>query len=201
MFTTATNPAREHALGMYPHLICLPAGMLSVSAYPRAALSPSFSLSRVPWLAMAVNCTYLPFLPRSVKFAFSFDVSIPLDILFKADVYGSDKITLEIVCDGGLVMLDLASKGGQGSAVTLKKPSFKGTKFVGGGGAVGSAAASLGIEIDAHLEVGLGFMGSIFATAHAQAQWAQGWLRLPNGRTHLHRREGHLCVWHYTMPH
>ena len=175
----------ERSTSAASHLTCCP----SPSTYcPLSMLPAQYGVKpkSLPISTLRVIPIYPPFL--SLKLGFTLDVSIPMRVLVKltGDSRVRVKAKLVLLCTGGRVDVDLSSNPtGTGRVSIVEMPSF-GDSYVSVDHSLnGTIAASLGIQIDGHLEVGVGTMGSIFATAHAQFQWGAQFgvdmqLRKPN---------------------
>ena len=106
----------------------------------------------VPHDLAAFDCSRV----LSIKFGFVLDVKIPLEVMYHLESLADEPepIILHIKCDGGLIDLDLASGVPDNQRVTFMTPKFDRSYIEGSAGLNGTLAASLGIEIDAHIEVG-----------------------------------------------
>ena len=121
----------------------------------------------------------LPIMPPflHLKIGFSLDVSVPLRVLSSLfqegdPVGGEDQVVkVVIISTGGLVEIDVSSTAGDDRVKVQELPSFEKSYIEVASGLNGSAAFSFGLHVDGHLEFGVGTLGSIFATAHAQFQW------------------------------
>ena len=109
----------------------------------------------------------------AIKVGWTLDIKIPFELavsLTSDDT--SVAVEVDILCSGGLVTIDLSSAATSAQRVTFQKPTCGDSNIRAPPGMMGQFSAALGIEIDSHLELGVGHPGSIYFTAHAQAQWA-----------------------------